>query len=265
MPSRLLVTLVSLVATALAPLASPPGAAASTAAKPILTAPESVVEGDRYEVTVKVPRAATAVRVRLQRWTKDVLGNAAWVTVAVRKVRGKARQAFRAVAGEADSDRYRARVEYATGKPVMSTPDSVTVWHWTDLFEFERYYATAGIYPFGTTVSINGNAYRGLMTYGSHTSHEVRFTTGRKCRAVRGVLGLSDGSADGSSASISLVADETTTPFTSGTLTPGMAQPFEMALDLPYRLAVRMQSSAPAGGRAYPAVGAPELLCTGLQ
>lgn len=264
-PTRLLVALVSLVAAALAPLTSSSGAAAAATAKPSLAAPASVVEGDRYEVTVKVPRAAKAVRVLLQRWTKDHHGDAAWETVASRKVRGKARQAFRAVAGEDDSDRYRARVEYAAGKPVMSKPTSVTVWHWTDLFEFDMYYETSGIWSTPSTFAINGSAYRGLGTFGGYGSYEARFTTGRHCRAVRGTLGVSDSSGDGATAVISLVADDMTPVLTSATLTPGMAQPFEVELALPYRLAVRLQSTSPAGVKTYPVVGAPELLCTGVQ
>lgn len=222
------------------------------------------MEGDRYEVTVKVPRAATAVRARLQRWTKDVLGNAAWVTVAVRKVRGKARQAFRAVAGEADSDRYRARVEYATGKPVMSTPDSVTVWHWVSMMEFDAYSSSNGVVssPYAQFV-MNGTAYPGgWYTSGSWPSWDLRFTPGRHCRAFRGVVGVTDRSADGSAGAFQLVADDAPV-YASPVLSPGTTHPFEVELATPYRLYLQAQRLSTQA--AYPAVGYPELLCTGLQ
>jgi hypothetical protein len=62
-----------------------------------------------------------------------------------------------------------------------------------------------------------------------------------------------------------LVAEETTPLLTSTPLTPGMDQPFQIDLSMPYRLSVQMQKTSPTGQAVYPAVGNPELLCTGLQ
>ena len=99
----------------------------------------------------------------------------------------------------------------------------------------------------------------------SYPSYESRYTVGRHCKAIRGVAGVSDKSADRSSAVVSVVADETTTVFTSGTLSPGMAEQFEVDLAKPYRLSIQAQRTSPADQAAYPAIGSPELLCTGLS
>ena len=52
---------------------------------------------------------------------------------------------------------------------------------------------------------------------------------------------------------------------TSTSLVPGMSQPFQVDLPSPYRLSVQMQKTSPADQAVYPAVGDPELLCTGLS
>jgi hypothetical protein len=259
-----------LAVLALLPLPATPPAAASpvphvSRAAVTVSVPDSLVEGDRFDVTVHISRTHDARRVLLQRWTADFPGAARrWETVDQAKVRGRKRT-FSMLAGTDDQERFRARVLYADGKPAMSKPASSAVWHWVDLTEFDRYYSSGGIYPFAGDVSINGTVYRSLWTYTDRDSSEVRLTTGRNCRSVRGVFGVSDKSADGSSAVIRLVSDESTTVVTSTTLTPGMSQPFQVDLPLPYRLAIQMQKTSPAGQAAYPAIGDPELLCTGLS
>jgi hypothetical protein len=261
----------SLAALALIVVPTAPSHAAHRAldrhAKPkvTVTVPDSVVEGDRFVVKVKVARTKGARRILLQTLTTNVFGDKSWETVKRSKVKGKKHHSFRVIAGEDDSQRYRVRVLYADAKPAMSKSASTTVWHWVGLTRFADYYQTPGVFE-SATGPINGARYNGLFTYGStYSSWEIRYTLGRHCQSLRGVLGVEDKSADGSSASISLVADEATTVLTSGVLTPGMSQPFQVDIELPYRLSVQMQETSPADQAAYPAVGDPELLCTGLQ
>jgi hypothetical protein len=231
--------------------------------KVAVTVPDNLVEGDRYVVAVDVARTKGAKRILLQRLTTDVYGDKSWETVKSAKVKGKKHHTFGAVAGGDDMERYRARVMYAEAKPAMSKPASATVWHWVALTNFADYYQTVGIFEHGSG-TINGTQRNGLFTYGSTSTWEIRYTVGRHCRAFRGVLGVGDNSADGSSAVISLVADETSPVLTSTTLTPGMDQPVHVDLAMPYRLSVQMQKTSPADQAAYPAIGSPELLCTGL-
>lgn len=266
-------TTAAVLATALALAAAPTTGRAATdqtlerAKKPkvTVTLPNSLVEGDRLIVKVKVGRTQEAKRILLQRFTTDIFGNTSWETVKKAKVAGKKRHTFGAVAGEGDTERYRARVLYADAKPAMSKPASATVWHWSALTDMPDYYKTVGIFE-SASGPINGVQYNGVFTYGSsYSSWEIRYTLGRHCRALRGVLGVGDNSADGSSAVISLVQDETHAILTSATLTPGMDQRFQVDLALPYRLSVQMQETSPADEAAYPAIGTPELLCTGQK
>jgi hypothetical protein len=75
---------------------------------------------------------------------------------------------------------------------------------------------------------------------------------------------VTDTSAPGSSALLQIVDDSGATVFASGPLTPGMTQPVDVTLATPYRLEVHAQDTSPDKVQAYPALGDPELLCTGL-
>lgn len=122
------------------------------------------------------------------------------------------------------------------------------------------------------TKTINGQAYRGwgAATYSNTGTWEARFTPGRNCDAFRGVLGVEDVSADGSSASIGFTIDETTYQGFDG-LTPGMSQPVNIPLDpKPYRFAIHLTDTSPGAttGRdavqSYPVIGEPAFRCTGV-
>ena len=133
------------------------------------------------------------------------------------------------------------------------------------MWDFDQYYATSGVWTFGVGFAISGTQYNGWSTYGrSYPSWEGRFTLGRHCRAFRGVMGVTDTSADGSSVTIALVADDTNTVYQSPSLTPGMSHPFQVDLPSPYRLSIQAKNTSPEGVRVSPAIGTPEVLCTGL-
>jgi hypothetical protein len=258
------------LALVLAP-ATPPTADALTALRPgqprvTVTVPDQLVEGERFDVVVKVGRARDAKQILLQQLQTDIYGQTGWETVRKAKVRGQKKRTFHAVAGTDDSQRYRARVIYDDARPAMSRPVASTVWHWTDMMAFTAYAVTNGISSnHYNHFRMNGIEYHGgWYTYISYATWELRFTPGRHCKAFRGVAGLTDESKDGSSGAIQLVADETTTAFSSTTLTPGMDQPFQVDLATPYRLFIEAQKTSPADQAAYPAIGNPELLCTGL-
>ena len=265
--SRLVAVLVAALAalglTASGASSRPAPASAAAAAQVSVSVPDDLVEGERYEVRVKVGRTAGARKILLQRQVTAPYADPTWETVKAKRVAGKKRHTFRAVAGEADADRYRARVLYADRRPAMSRTATSTVWHWTALTDFDDYFSTGSssiYFPF----AINGQQHTGWAAYSTVPSWETRWTVGRHCKALRGDLGLQDTSADGASAVVRLVADETQVVFTSATLTPGTVQHVELPLALPYRLAVQAQNTSTADLKTLPAFGAPELLCTGL-
>jgi hypothetical protein len=259
-----------LAALALLPLAATPPATAdpaphTTRAAVTVSVPDSLVEGDRFNVTVHVSRTHDARRVLLQRSTLDYTGNRRWETVAKAKVHGHTRS-FAEVAGTDDVERYRARVEYARGRPARSRSASAVVWHWGSMMQFTAYAVSNGISSNGSNqFRMNGTEYHGgwFASYGDYVSWDLRFTPGRHCRAFRGVVGHTDASADGASAQLQLVADDVVA-YASPPLTPGMSQPFVVDIATPYRLYIQAQRTSPTGQRAYPAIGDPELLCTGL-
>jgi hypothetical protein len=47
-------------------------------------------------------------------------------------------------------------------------------------------------------------------------------------------------------------------------LTPGRVQRAEVKLDLPYRFSIQAVKTSTGDLRVYPAIGMPELLCSGL-
>jgi hypothetical protein len=229
-----------------------------------LTMPADVVEGDRFTVEVKVGRVHDAKVVQLEQQV-SVNGKLAWQTVGKTKAKKKKTYKFGAVAGKADTQTYRARVVYREGKPAKSAASASTVWHWKPLLAFTAYSHTTGANDNGLTAfNLNGVSFYGWFTTGSFKSWESRFTVGRHCQAIRGVAGVRDESADGSSAVVRLLADDVPV-YTSPPLTPGTAQPFQVPLAMPYRLTVLAQNtSSPPPLTVYPALGSPELLCTGL-
>ncbi len=231
--------------------------------KVTLTVPAHVVEGDQFTVVVKVGRVDGAEVVRLEQQV-SVHGKLSWQTVGKAKAKQKKKYEFRAVGGEADTLTYRARVVYDSGRPATSAPSISTVWHWKPLGAFDPYSHSSGVNDNGiSSFNLNGLSFHGWFTTGSMKSWESRFTLGRHCQAMRGVAGVRDESADGSSAVVRLLADDVPI-YTSPTLTPGTAQPFQVALALPFRLAVQAQNISPPSVTVYPAIANPELLCTGL-
>ncbi len=216
-------------------------------------------------VTVKVGSAGKARSVQLFKETTDLWGGVSWTAVKKRRVAGRSSLQFTVVATDHNAERYRASVAYATGKPVTSRAARVTVWRWVRLGSFASYYSTPGTSSAEySSFAMNGAQYKGWHGYGTYPTWESRHTPGRHCRAFRGDFGVTDSSADGSSAEITLVADETTIAWTSSRLTPGMVEQAEIALAMPYRISVQARNTSPDGVRAYPAIGHPELLCTGI-
>jgi hypothetical protein len=138
------------------------------------------------------------------------------------------------------------------------------------LSEYDPHYETGGAI-FGTT-TINGKAYTGwgAASFSHVGAWESRFTPGRHCTTFRGVLGLGDISADGSSGTIAFTADDTDI-YQSPVLTPGMAVPVAIPLTAkPYRFGIRLTDTTPGAttGRdafeAWPVIGEPALRCTGV-
>jgi hypothetical protein len=259
-PVLLAAALLAAGAPGLAPADAAP--ARAKAPKAHVSAPSSVVEGDRYVVTIKAPRSAD--RVLLQHQVTDVLGNATWEVVKRFKVRGHTKLSYRAVAGTAETDVYRAQVVSQGRRPSMSKAARTTVWHWTSLLKFATYDRTPGSYDFMTSFAMNGVQRSGWFAYLGYSSYSTGWTVGRHCTAFRADAGVTDKTKPGASATIQLTADDVPV-FTSGPLTPGMTQRVELPLASPYRLAVQAQDTSPEGLQGYPALGSPELLCTGLD
>jgi hypothetical protein len=229
-------------------------------------APE-VVEGDVIRVVAKVPAARTAKRVTLERLALPVyegLGSPTWEEVKSSAVRGRARIKFKSIAQQPNVEKLRVRVQYQDRRrAVVSKPVQIEVWSWVQLREFPAYQYTSGL-RLGEA-SISGRTYEAWTpeTWSSARSWESRHTPGRNCRAFRGTAGLIDASADGSSGTIQFFADEAPA-WTSPALTPGVAVPFEVSLNLPYRFALLATNTSAATVKAFPAIGDSELLCTGL-
>lgn len=228
-----------------------------------ITVPAELVEGEQVIVAVKVSRTDGAKQVQLQQRVARS-GGFTWETVATTKARKKKDYRFPTVAGEDDSIELRARVVFRVGRAAISEPAVSVVWHWTQLSYFPPYSHTAGANDNGFSVfTVNGQSYHGWFASGALKSWESRFTPGRHCKAMRGVAGVRDDSADGSTALVRVLADDVPV-YTSPTLTPGMAQPFQVDLALPYRLAIQAQNTSLTPLPVFPAIGSPELLCTGL-
>lgn len=223
-----------------------------------------VVEGDRFTVSARITTPRQAKRVTLQRWTVPLYyGEPHWEAVKSVKVRDRKRITFRRVATALNQERLRAVVSYSAGKPVRSKPVAVKVWRWIPLSEFQPYYETSGLI-FGEA-TMNGRRFKGYGAayYSRVGAWEGRFTPGRNCKGFRGVLGVADISADGSSALVKITADDELV-YESPALTPGMDVPMEIGLPLAYRVGFQLVNTSPEDVYSWPMIGDPTMLCTGV-
>src|SRR5690606_23555237 len=120
------------------------------------------------------------------------------------------------------------------GRSKSSKAVAVKVWRWIPLREFSSYQETSL-----TGTSEQSIAGRRMPAWGarymvSGRSWESRYTSGRNCKAFRGIAGLGDASADGTTGTTSLFADDQAL-WMSPVLTPGAAHPFEVPMNRPYR------------------------------
>ncbi len=241
--------------------------AATERPRVIVSEASQVVAGDLIPVVAKVPAARIAKRITLERLEMPVyegLGSPTWEVVKSSAVRGRARIKFKSTAQQPNLEKFRVRVQYRDHRrAVVSKPVRVEVWSWVQLREFPAYQYTSGL-RLGEA-SISGRTYEAWTpeTWSSARSWESRHTPGRNCKAFRGTAGLIDASADGSTGTIQLFADEAPV-WTSPALTPGVAVPFEIPLSMPYRFALLATNSSAPNVKSFPAIGDPELLCTGL-
>lgn len=222
-----------------------------------------VIEGDVVALRATVKKPKQAKRVILQRWDVPLyFGNPSWENVRSVKVR-KRTTTFHDVATSLNTARYRVVVTRKHGKPLKSAPVNITVWRWIPLQKFATYSSTSGA-TFGQA-NINGVRYKtwGAATYSNAGSWTSGFTPGRNCKAFAGVLGVDDQSDDGSSGTIALLADDVSI-YQSPALTPGMSLKIQVPLALPYRFGLRATDTSPDPVDAYPVVGDPALLCTGI-
>jgi hypothetical protein len=259
-------TAISMVALGTAPVVLATSASATgTHFVSITSAPGNVNEGDRMRLGTKVASAGSATRVQLQERQVDIYGNSSWVTVRSEKVRGLARHTFTVTADGINRERYRARAVYRSGKAAVSNSVSVTVWRWVPLGNYNAYYSTYGVSsnPY-SNFAMNGRQYLGWYTYSSYRSWEARYTPGRSCKAFRGELGVRDESGDGSSAAITLLTDDDQVLYQSQSLEPGAVTKINLAMARPYRFIIRAVDTSPGGMHAYPAIGDPAYLCTGV-
>ena len=227
--------------------------------------PKDLTLGDRFTVTAKVSRARLAKTVQIQTQTLDYYGNKQWTSTKTSRVKGAARHTFNLVASGVDRQKIRALVTYRDGAQVASKSVGYTIWQWTNLSSFSSYYRTGGVMDYSwSQFGMNGDQYVGWYTLGGYDMWEARYTPGRNCKAFRGVFGVTDDSADGSSAEFTLVTDETTTVYQSPSLVPGSVETVQLDLAKPYRFAIQARNTSPDGVWSYPAIGNPQFLCTGL-
>jgi hypothetical protein len=231
----------------------------------IASAPKDVNEGARVAIGVQVASPRKATKLRLQERRQDALGNYSWTTIRSRAVKGVARHTFKVVVAAENVGKYRSQVSYRTGRIASSKVATVRVWRWIPLVNLRSYYETHGVLanPY-RSFNINGNQYLGWESYGSYPSWESRYTPGRHCKAFNGLLGVTDDSADGSTASISFGTDADETIYTSPPLSPGMQIRVKLPMKLPYRFIIRARSTSASGIAVYPAIGDPAFLCTGV-
>lgn len=249
----------------------PVAAAAKAPKRPVVTtSAKSVVEGKVIRVRATIHAGKRARRATLQRARVDVWGKTHWDVVRSKKVKGKGKKrrvAFRTTVTDENRARYRVSVTYKKRKkPRISKVARVQVWRWIPLYRYRAYYTAGGTNQAleYSTMSINGQSYRGWLTFGSLTSWEDRFTPGRNCRSFRGVAGLQDTSDDGTTGSITLRGDDEDV-WQSPELSPGMAVTFRVPLKpKPYRFSILAANTSAGELTALPAIGDPAFLCTGV-
>lgn len=235
--------------------------------RPVVTAPKStseVLEGDVVQVRARIVGAREAKKATLERLVVPAyFSSPTWESVKTVSVRGRGRISFRVTAQQENGEKFRVRVEMKNGRSKASKAIAVKVWRWIPLREFSPYQETSGT---GTGEgSIAGRQYAawGGYAWSSARSWEGRYTPGRNCRALRGVAGLADTSADATTGSVAVIADEQAL-WSSPVLTPGAAYPFEVPLNLPYRMALLATNTSAPDLKAFPLIGDPELLCSGM-
>jgi hypothetical protein len=242
---------------------------AKTTRKVSIRADHNVTEGHRYHVKIRLAKARGVSRVQVLQQQTDVLGDTSWEVAKTLHPHGHHRLRTRLVPIQANTQRTRAKVIYKSGERARSNTARTTVWSWTPLTSFRPYYATTGTSPY-IPYAIDGTEYPpGWTTYETEPSWETRHTLGHHCKAFKGTTGLTDSSADGSSATITITANGTDNLYTSPTLTPGMAKPFHFSMSRIYRLWITATNTGSDAGttlatKTYPAIGDPELLCTGM-
>jgi hypothetical protein len=237
------------------------------------TSAKQVDEGNRYRLTAAIKSPRQALRVTLQKFDPPDYSfqDPEWASVKMVKVNARSKVKFGVVAVDENTERYRVVVTYKNAQPFTSKPVGVTVWRWIPLSDYDPYYeAQPYAAGFGTT-TINGQAYAGwgAFSYSHVGAWESRFTPGRHCTAFRGILGVGDISADGSSGTIAFTADDTDI-YQSPALTPGMSLPVTILLAKPYRFGIRLSDTTPGGTtgndevEAWPVIGEPAFRCTGV-
>ena len=232
-----------------------------------LAAPRQVTEGDRYTVSINLKRTSLLRRIHVQHRVTDVFGDRSWQTVKKLKPPSGKRLSYRTVAGDTDREIIRVLLQPKSGRPITSKPVSVDVWHWYPLTTFDSYYATAGVADYnGNQFAMNGRTYTGSWyTYGTARSWESRYTLGRKCTNMSGTFGLTDSSADGSSATVQVLAEGVEPVYVSPTLAPGAVDTRLTPLASPYRISILGTNTSPDKVLAYPAVGDLQFLCHGVE
>ncbi|MDP2775223.1 MAG: hypothetical protein Q8O61_16850 [Nocardioides sp.] len=241
---------------------SPPAPARSVK---VVQRPKQVTEGQRAEITVKVAAPGQAKTVRIETRGEDIFGNPEWTTLKRALVRGRAKVRLAVTVTGVNTQVFRAVAVYKDKKSAASKPFPVIVWRWMGLHEFNSYYSTPGVYDSEyLAFPMNGHQYIGWQTYGSYGAWETRYTLGRHCRRMQGVFGVHDQSADGSTAKITVLADDQPL-FESNALSPGTVQVVSRAMPRAYRISILAQTtSEDPSNYAYPAIGTPQFLCTGL-
>ncbi|HEX5920035.1 MAG TPA: hypothetical protein VFY76_19400 [Nocardioides sp.] len=255
-------TLSALPATAAVTDARPAGSRIAKAA--IKASATTVTEGDRVTLRARIPKAGDAKRVVLQERYVSVFGDVSWMDLASK--RAKRLVSFPQTVTARNQATYRVAVTYRERtRPMVSKPLHLTVWRWIELREFTPYFQT-GSSTYGQA-NMNGAAYAVWGGYAGTAirAWEARVTPGRNCTRFRAVLGLADTSDDGSTGTISFAVDETTTIYSSPTLTPGMTLPVELDLARPYRFGMSAANTSADKVKAYPMVGNGAFYCTGIE
>lgn len=254
----------SAVATAQPDFARVEHRAAASAAR--LAAPQEVTEGDRYRIRIKLKNPTQFRRADVQQRVENIYGDLTWESVKKLRIRDRRTLTYQAVAGESDRESYRVVLKPVTGRLMTSKPITVKVWHWYPLPAFDSYYATAGVVDYaGNQFSMSGRSYiSSWYTYGTARSWESRYTLGRNCRMMSGTFGVTDTSADGSSATIQVLAEGITPVYNSPALAPGLVETQTLPLDRPYRISIIDTNTSAEKTLAYPAVGDLRFLCTGV-